>query len=97
MPKLSRKLHIWTEFWFFKFFRQRLLTLKTQADVINFVESYDIEVKAIKQELLRICWYMRGGITYSEAALLSNQERNIIGEIIKENLEISKESKMPFW
>jgi len=40
---------------------------------------------------------MRGGITYSEAALLSNQERNIIGEIIKSNLEVAKESRMPFW
>lgn len=44
-----------------------------------------------------MCWYMRGGVTYSEALEMSNHEREIIVTIVKENLEIAKESKMPFW
>jgi hypothetical protein len=40
---------------------------------------------------------MRGGVTYNEAMALSFQEREIISSIIKENLEVAKESKMPFW
>jgi len=40
---------------------------------------------------------MRGGITYNEAMDMSVEERKIISEIIKENLEISKKSNMPFF
>lgn len=40
---------------------------------------------------------MRGGITYDEAMQLSNAERNIINEIVKENLETTKKSGLPFF
>jgi hypothetical protein len=40
---------------------------------------------------------MRGGITYSEALELTQSDREIIANIIKSNLEIAKESRMPFW
>lgn len=52
---------------------------------------------AIKEELLRICWYMRGGISYSESMLLDQDERKIIGKIIEGNLEVAKTSRMPFF
>ena len=44
-----------------------------------------------------MCWYMRGGLTYDEAMGLSKTDREIIGEIIKDNLETTKKSKMPFF
>jgi len=40
---------------------------------------------------------MRGGVTYSEIMMMSFSEREIIGSIIKNNLEITKESKVPFF
>ncbi len=40
---------------------------------------------------------MRGGVTYSEAHWLSPTEREIISNIIKENLETTKNSKLPFF
>lgn len=40
---------------------------------------------------------MRGSISYADAMNLNSQEREIVGGIIKSNLEFSKESKMPFW
>jgi len=40
---------------------------------------------------------MRGGINYSDAMLLSVQDRKIISEIIKDNLETAKKSGMPFF
>lgn len=61
------------------------------------LDSYDREIKALKNEILRMCWFMRGSLTYSEAMALSRNERELIAEIIKNNLEIAKESKMPFW
>jgi hypothetical protein len=40
---------------------------------------------------------MRGGLTYEEAYTLGQQERDIISDIIKDNLETTKKSKMPFF
>ena len=53
--------------------------------------------KAIKLDLLKICWYMRGGLTYSEATSLSPDERQIIGKIVKENIETTKKTGQPFF
>lgn len=61
------------------------------------VSSYERQSRAIKDEILRFCWYMRGGISYSDAMFLSSDERKIISEIIKDNLETSKKSGLPFF
>jgi hypothetical protein len=40
---------------------------------------------------------MRGSITYDDAVMLSFEDRNIINKIIKDNLETTKESGLPFF
>jgi hypothetical protein len=55
------------------------------------------ESNSIKQEALKMSWYMRGGITYDQALQLSVVERSIISELIKENLETTKKSGLPFF
>jgi hypothetical protein len=40
---------------------------------------------------------MRGGVSYNELMEMSNIERTIIVDIIKSNLETTKESKLPFF
>jgi hypothetical protein len=57
----------------------------------------DKDVKNIKEESLRMCWFMRGGLTYTEAMNLSVQERNLISKIIKDNMETTKKSGMAFF
>ena len=42
-------------------------------------------------------WFMRGGLSYEQALALSIQEREIINEIIKDNLETTKKSGLPFF
>jgi hypothetical protein len=37
------------------------------------------------------------GLSYSEGMNLSYDEREIVGEIIKENLETTKKSGLPFF
>ena len=66
-------------------------------EIVEYLNSLDKDSKAIKKDLLKMCWYMRGGLTYEEAFNLSVQEREIINEIIKDNLETTKKSKMPFF
>jgi len=55
------------------------------------------EAKAIKSELIKLCWYMRGGLTYNEAMNLSMTERLIVSDLIKENLETTKKTQLPFF
>jgi hypothetical protein len=40
---------------------------------------------------------MRGGVTYTEAMMLSPKERELIGTLVKENLETTKKSGLPFF
>ena len=42
-------------------------------------------------------WFMRGGLTYDQAMALALNERDIIGELIKDNLETTKKSGLPFF
>lgn len=51
----------------------------------------------IKDELLRICWWMRGSINYQQALNLSFKEREIINKLIKENLEAGKKAGVPIF
>lgn len=44
-----------------------------------------------------MCWFMRGGVTYHEALMMSIEERELIGKIINSNLEVTKETQMPFF
>lgn len=57
----------------------------------------EAEAKQIRSEALKMCWFMRGGLTYTEALNLSFVERQIIGDIIKENLETTKKTQLPFF
>ena len=40
---------------------------------------------------------MRGGLTYEEAVNLSAEERKNVGEIIKENMETTKKTGLPYF
>jgi hypothetical protein len=40
---------------------------------------------------------MRGGISYEDAFYMSSEEREIISNIVKENLETTKRSGLPFF
>jgi len=78
------------------FFRIRLLTLPPD-EIASLVDSYEKDVKTIKTESLKMTWFMRGGVTYNEVMQMSSDERSAINQIIKENLETTKKSKLPFF
>lgn len=72
------------------------MSLKNE-EIVELLEGYDKDSKAIKQDLLTTCWYMRGSISYDDAMLLSVEDRKIINTLIKNNLETTKESGLPFF
>jgi hypothetical protein len=65
--------------------------------ITKLIEQQDNEITSIREDVLKMCWYMRGGVTYEEGMNLSVSERNIVSAIIKDNLETTKKSGLPFY
>lgn len=78
-----------------KFFRRKIYNL-TLPEILRESDKLDKEAKLIKREILKMCWYMRG-LSYSEGMHLSWDEREIVADIIKENLETTKKTGLPFF
>jgi len=78
------------------FFRTRLSTLSI-PDILAESKALDDQARAIKFEAMRSVWYMRGGISFSESMNLSWDERQLISDIVKENMDITKQSGLPFF
>lgn len=55
------------------------------------------EAKNIRSDCLKMCWHMRGGLTYTEAMHLGNDERAAIGALVKEHLDLTKKSGLPYF
>ena len=55
------------------------------------------ETIEIRKEALKVAWYMRGGVSYDHALQLSVAERTSISNLIKENLETTKKTGLPFF
>lgn len=55
------------------------------------------EANDIRHEALKMSWYMRGGLSYNDALHLSIAERKMVNDIIRDNLETTKKSQLPFF
>jgi hypothetical protein len=66
-------------------------------EIAAWVDKMDEEANSIKQQSLKMSWYMRGGASYQDVMQMSYQERKMIGDLIKDNLETTKTSKLPFF
>tara|TARA_B100000900_G_C20243056_1_gene578726 strand:+ start:455 stop:667 length:213 start_codon:yes stop_codon:yes gene_type:complete len=67
------------------------------SDIVKYLKDFDSEIKNLKLELMKVCWFMRGGVTWQEALNLSREEREIVSKLVKENLETTKKSGQPFF
>jgi len=61
------------------------------------LKEFDSACKNLKLELMKICWFMRGGMSWQEALNLSPDERTIVSQLVKENMETTKKSGQPFF
>lgn len=66
-------------------------------EISEMVEEMEKEANSIRQQSLKMSWYMRGGATYQDVLQMSFQERQMINDLIKENLETTKSSRLPFF
>jgi hypothetical protein len=65
-------------------------------EILQEAKRLDKEAREIKKDVLKMCWYMRG-LSFSEGMSLSWEEREIVGEIIKDNLETTKKTGLNFF
>jgi hypothetical protein len=61
------------------------------------IDGMEKEADTIREEILRLCWHMRGGINYEQAMMLSWNERKAINAIVKENMETTKKTGLPYF
>jgi hypothetical protein len=66
-------------------------------EIQEVIDEMENESKAFKKDLFKLTWYMRGGLTLEQAYMLDYTDRSIIADIIKDNLETTKETNMPFF
>ena len=79
-----------------KFFRLRLL-IASHEQISSYIDSMDKEAQQIKSESFRLAWYLRGGASYEDVMNMSVQERKLISELAKENIETTKKSNLPWF
>ena len=54
------------------------------------------ETRRFKEDLFRISWYMRGGVTVNDLlTIYSAEDREFMYNIINDNIEATKVSQMP--
>ena len=67
------------------------------SEIVSYLKDFDNETKNLKLELMKICWFMRGGMAWQESLNLSPDERTIVSQLVKENMETTKKSGQPFF
>jgi hypothetical protein len=72
------------------------LTL-TNDEIVDYLQSLEKESKALTKHIYNLAWHMRGGITLDEAFGISYAEREIINELINERIEVTNETKLPYF
>jgi hypothetical protein len=75
-----------------KFFRERLIPL-SESEIIKLAEDLENDIKQIKDEVYRITWGMRGGVSSHDLLWrLSYEDRQIMSAIMKDNIEATNKT-----
>lgn len=69
----------------------------TTEDIENYVDQLEKESIEMREQCLKMSWYMRGGASYEDVLQMSHAERGLISALIKENLETTNKSRLPFF
>jgi hypothetical protein len=66
-------------------------------EILELVKQMEGEQKELKNECYKLAWYMRGAVSIDESLTMSYEDREIISNIVKENLETTKKTGHPFF
>ena len=67
------------------------------SEIVKHLKDFDNQTKNLKMEIMKICWFMRGGMSWTEALNLSPDERAIASQLVKENMDTTKKTGQPFF
>jgi len=67
----------------------------SHQEIIEKQEKYKKEVDKVHKNLLKLTWYMRGGVSISELHDMPAGHIKHLNEIVSENYEMSKKAGMP--
>lgn len=69
----------------------------SDSEILELSESFETDVKQIKHNIYKLSWYMRGGVNSQELLCDTDlDDLDILHTIVKENIEFTKSTKMPF-
>ena len=66
-------------------------------EIGSLINTMEKECNQIKSDSMKMSWFMRGGINYTDVLNLSISERDMINKIIDDNLETTKTTRLPFF
>ena len=69
----------------------------TNEEIIEFLNELEEDSKALKKMIFKMCWHMRGGIGLDEMFQLSSADRDIIFKLIEEHIEVTNETRLPYF
>jgi len=69
----------------------------SQAEITAETNKMSRDSEAIEKDIWKMVWFMRGGLNIDQAYAMDQQQREIVAELIKENLNTTKESGLPFF
>lgn len=68
----------------------------TDVEINSLAGELENEIKQIKDMCYRLSWYMRGGVSVEQILYDTDiEDQEIMNRIIKENIEHTKNAKMP--
>ena len=74
----------------------RILTWPVDK-ILGEVDKLVNEQKQIKFNIFKLAWFMRGGATIAEMFESTPEDREVMSDLVKENLETAKKTNQPFW
>jgi hypothetical protein len=67
-------------------------------DMINkMFKKLDREAKSIVNSIIELVWYMRGSIQYSDMMMMTNMERELVRDFVKDRMEAIKKHSFPVY
>ena len=69
----------------------------TNEEIQTLVSDMETESKALRKDLYKMAWLMRGSISIDQAFSMDYEDRAIVSKIIEENLETTKDTQLPFF
>lgn len=63
------------------------------SEIESIIDQYETAQKALKDDMYRLVWYMRGGVSYQDIMYhIDVSDKAILNGIIKENWENTNKS-----